>query len=100
MTKPINKTSMFNVNRLIDSYMQECNYWFGRDNGMSEMYAADRNDFMTVRDLYKDFEYDKLVEFVHRMDTSPREDIVIAMAKDCGVAFVRDTFGYDCEGYA
>ena len=99
MTKPICKTNMWNTNRLIDSYMKEFNYWFGRDNDMSEMYAADRNDFIEARNLYQTLEHDELRTHVNRMDTSPREDIVIALAKDCGPAFVRDALGWEVEGW-
>lgn len=99
MTKPTNKTSMFNVNRVINEYKEDCDYWFAENRGMFETKSADLNDIIKVRDLYESSEYDKMVDLVHSMDAFPRDDIVTAMAKDCGVAFVRDTFGYDYEGY-
>ena len=99
MTKPINKTNLWNVNRLIDSYMQYSNKEFGNDHEMSEMYAADRNDFIDVRDMYRAGWYEAMAIKVSGMDTAPREDIVIALAKDVGASFVRDTLGWEVSGW-
>ena len=41
----------------------------------------------------------QLNRYVELMDTAPREEVLVALAKDKGVQYVAETFGYDLEGW-
>jgi len=67
----------------------------GVDDDMAEMYAEDRNDVIKVKDLYRIGIMPTLREFIDRMDTHPREGVVMAFAADLGEDWVLENLGYE-----
>ena len=67
----------------------------GVDHDMAEMYAEDRNDVIKVKDLYRIGIMPTLREFIDRMDTHPREGVVLAFAADLGEDWVLKNLGYE-----
>ena len=68
--------------------------FMGVDNGMAEMYAQDRNDVIEVKDRFKRGHMGSLKSFIDRMDTHPREGVVLALADDLGEDWVEENLGY------
>ena len=67
----------------------------GVDHDMAEMYAEDRNDVLEVKDRYKRGHMGSLRTFIDRMDTHPREGVVMAFAADLGEDWVLKNLGYE-----
>jgi len=67
----------------------------GVDNGMAEMYAEDRNDVIEAKYRYKRGHMGSLRHFIDRMDTHPREGVVMAFVADLGADWVYDNLGYE-----
>jgi len=68
------------------------------DRDLAEMYADDHSTFQTVARYLEsgDKEDIRRAAFViDRMDTSPREDIVVACGMDFGPDWVREHLGWD-----
>lgn len=87
------KASLTNVEILIDDYKkyaeEETSF------GLNEMYMQDRKDFEKVVELFRADDPEKLSTFIDRMDTSPREEVVVALAKDLGKDWVSQTLGWN-----
>jgi len=66
----------------------------GVDNDMAEMYAADRNDVIEVKDRFNRGHMGSLKTFIDRMDTHPREGVVVALAADLGEDWVEENLGW------
>jgi len=66
----------------------------GVDNDMAEMYAADRNDVIEVKDRFNRGHMGSLKTFIDRMDTHPREGVVVALAMDLGEDWVEENLGW------
>jgi len=66
----------------------------GVDNDMSEMYAQDRNDVIEVKDRFNRGHMGSLKSFIDRMDTHPREGVVVALAADLGEDWVEENLGW------
>ena len=66
----------------------------GVDNDMAEMYAADRNDVIEVKDRFNRGHMGSLKNFIDRMDTHPREGVVVALAADLGEDWVEENLGW------
>ena len=94
-----NNTPLPEINDLArnlwNNHVSEC----GKDHDLAELYAEDRNNVLDAKMLFQTSQIAKLVKDVDLMDTSIREAIVIAFAKDLGVDWVQDTFGYDLNGF-
>ena len=69
--------------------------FMGVDNDMAEMYAEDRNDVIEAKYRYKRGHMGSLRSFIDRMDTHPREGVVMAFAADLGEDWVYDNLGYE-----
>lgn len=66
----------------------------GVDDGMAEMYAADRNDVINAKELFYDDKFVTLASHINHMDTHPREGLVMAFAEDLGEAWVLENLGW------
>ncbi len=60
-----------------------------------QMYIDDVHDIETAITLYEAGDVKKLAKHIDQMDTSPREDLVVAFANDLGKEFVEDYLGYE-----
>ena len=69
--------------------------FMGVDNDMAEMYAEDRNDVIEVKDRFNRGHMGSLRTFIDRMDTHPREGVVLALADDLGEDWVLKNLGYE-----
>ena len=69
--------------------------FMGVDHDMAEMYAQDRNDVIEVKELYRRGIMPTLRTFIDRMDTHPREGVVMAFAADLGEDWVLENLGYE-----
>jgi len=68
--------------------------FMGVDNDMAEMYAEDRNDVIEVKDRFNRGHMGSLKTFIDRMDTHPREGVVMALAADLGEDWVEENLGW------
>tara|TARA_R100001509_G_C4794757_1_gene191011 strand:+ start:54 stop:329 length:276 start_codon:yes stop_codon:yes gene_type:complete len=83
-----------NVVALEASLMQDVIANEGVDQGMANMYAQDRNDVITAKELYIAGEYEMLKGHIDYLDTSIREGVVIAFAADLGSIWVANNLGW------
>ena len=94
-----NNTPLPEINDLARNLWMNHVSEIGKDDDLAEAYAEDRKDVLDAKMLFQTSQIAKLVKDVDLMDTSIRESIVIAFAKDLGVDWVHDTFGYDLNGF-
>lgn len=80
---------------LIQEYTQDAKEF----EDLREMYEADARDIEVVLKSIQEEQFKSVSVFVDRMDTSVREEVVIAIAKDFGTEFVSENFGYNVEGW-
>ena len=66
----------------------------GVDKEMAEFTAADRNDVITAKDLYKAGEYEMLKGHIDYLDTYIREGVVMAFIADLGADWVEANLGW------
>ena len=78
--------------QLINKYDQYADQ--GHDD-FAEMYREDRDDFKKAVALFRQSDAEALSQHVDYMDTSPREELVVAFAKDLGTQFIELTLGYE-----
>ena len=69
--------------------------FMGVDNDMAEMYAEDRNDVIEVKDRFNRGHMGSLKTFIDRMDTLPREGVVLALAAELGSDWVAKNLGWE-----
>ena len=84
-----------NVVNLESSLMQNVIELEGVDQEMANMYAQDRNDVIEAKSLYFADKANEFRTHIDRLDTSIREGIVIAFAKDLGEKWVLNNLGYE-----
>jgi hypothetical protein len=84
-----------NVVNLESSLMQNVIEFEGVDQEMANMYAQDRNDVIEAKSLYFADKANEFRTHIDRLDTSIREGIVIAFAKDLGEKWVLNNLGYE-----
>lgn len=85
---------MKNLNALIKSLKQNAKSDWAIREDMASMYIQDANDATTVGKLLKS-NIDEVAKFINLLDTSIREGIVIAVAKDMGNDWVMENLGWD-----
>ena len=66
-----------------------------QDEELADMYNADAVDFEKAIELFRNSDGEGLANHIDHMDTSPREQLVIAFNQDCGSDFVRSYLGYE-----
>jgi hypothetical protein len=84
-----------NVVALEQSLMQDVIEYEGVDQGMANMYAQDRNDVIEAKNLHNAGDIASLSNHIYYLDTSIREGIVVAFAKDLGKDWVLKNLGYE-----
>ncbi len=60
------------------------------EGDMSSMYIADANDAQNVLDFLQHENIEGAMSMINRMDTAPRESVVMAIYADTNSNFVRD----------
>ena len=68
---------------------------FAIENELADMYQDDANDFKKAIELFRQSDNEALANHIAYMDTSPREDLVMAFAADCGKDFVSQNLGWE-----
>ncbi len=87
-----------NMNELINDY--KIHIEAETDTDMKKMYEDDRGYFTIIRNF---IEYDCVPQakiVLQSLDTYPREQMVVAVAKDYGIKWVADNFGYSVKSWA
>tara|TARA_A200000159_G_C7326467_1_gene341203 strand:- start:1568 stop:1876 length:309 start_codon:yes stop_codon:yes gene_type:complete len=87
------ETPLTNVQKLCDqtfSYSIE-----SETNCMKELYADDLKDFKLAISLFRRADPEALSQHVYFLDTSAREQLVVAFKEDCGSQFVEEVLGYE-----
>ena len=85
---------MKNLNALIKSLKENAKSDWAIREDMASMYIQDANDATTIGKLLKS-NIDEVAKFINLLDTSIREGIVIAVAKDMGNDWVMENLGWD-----
>jgi hypothetical protein len=95
---------MKNLNALIKNLKAQAKSDWAIEEGMASMYIQDANDatvirnFIIVIDIFNvDLDGANMPtasQYLSKLDTSIREDICIAIAKDKGNDFLEDNFGW------
>jgi hypothetical protein len=88
------ETPLNAVNKLMDqtfSYAQEAQ----AEGDLAVMYMDDLRDFKKAVTLFRNSDGEGIGELCGNMDTAPREELVLAFAKDCGKDWVRSYLGYE-----
>ena len=82
---------LFNVGSLLNRLYDMA----ATDEEFSDMYDQDARDVEIAIELFRQDAPEALAQHIYQMDTSPREDLVVAFGKDVGRVFVRDVLGYE-----
>jgi len=85
------ETPLNAVQLLIDqtfSYAQE-----SIDTGLYDCYMDDLKYFNKAVELFRQSDGEGIAELCDDMDTAPLEQLVVALAKDCGADFVKSYLG-------
>lgn len=79
------------VNSLCAEYQQLAKT---ADEDLSDMYDEDHGDFLQALSYFRQSDAEALANHISHMDTSPREEVVMAFHKDLGNQFVEEILGY------
>lgn len=79
------------VNELIAEYQQLAKT---ANEDLSDMYDEDHGDFLQALSYFRQSDAEALANHISHMDTSPREEVVMAFHKDLGNQFVEEILGY------
>ena len=93
---------MQNIKNLIGDTFRDYQANAVADPDMAKMYAEDHSTFQTIARYLETGEQEDINRastIIDRMDTSPREDIVIACGMDFGPEWVYDNLGYNVKGW-
>ena len=93
---------MENIKNLIGDTFKSWQYNSVSDPEMAKMYAEDHATIQTVARYLETGKQEDIVsasKIIDRMDTAPREDIVIACGMDFGPEWVKQNLGYNVEGW-
>ena len=88
---------MKNLNALIKSLKQKAKSDWAIREDMSSMYIQDANDATVIRnfiDHRAGANIPTASQYLNSLDTSIREDICLAIAKDKGNDFLTENFGW------
>ena len=66
-----------------------------QDEELADMYNADAVDFEKAIVLFRNSDNEGLGNHIDFMDTDPREQLILAFAKDCGKDFVSQNLGWE-----
>lgn len=85
-TTPLNSVSLL-MDQTV-SYAED-------DDDLAEMYLEDWTDFSVAITLFRNSDCEGLANHISEMDTSPREQLIMAFANDCGKDFVSQNLGWE-----
>jgi len=85
------QTPLNAVKKLMDQTFS----WAQDSDDLAEMYMEDLNDFKKAIALFRNSDNEGLGNHIDQMDTDPREQLVMAFAKDCGEDFVSQNLGWE-----
>ena len=84
------QTPLNAINKLVDQ-----TFSYAQDGGdLADMYMDDLNDFKKAITLFRNSDNEELGNHIDYMDTSPREQLIMAFAQDCGKDFVSQNLGW------
>ena len=81
------------IQKLIDqtySYFVEA-----QGTELANLYLADTADFQAVQRMINENDINGAVAKIDRMDTAPREQIILAIADEYGNGYVETVIGYE-----
>ena len=84
-------TPLNSVSLLMDqtvSYAEE-------NEDLADMYNEDWKDFSVAITLFRNSDCEGLANHISKMDTAPREQLIVAFAEDCGKDFVSQNLGWE-----
>jgi len=91
-----------NIKNLIGDTFRDYQTNMVADPDMAKMYAEDHSAFQSVARYLETGEQEDIKRastIIDRMDTAPREEIVVACGMDFGADWVADNLGYDICGW-
>jgi hypothetical protein len=80
------------IQKLID---QTFSYSLEAPMDLADMYLADTADFQAVQRLINSNDIDGAIAKIKRMDTEPREQIILAIAEEYGNGYLETVIGYE-----
>ena len=86
---------MENLNALINQLHNNAQKDWAIQEDMSSMYIDDANDAQIVLDLIEEGDVKSAGELIKLMDTSIRESVIIAIAKDHGSVWTAINLGWE-----
>ena len=90
---------MQNIKKLIGDTFRAYQSNVVADPDMAKMYADDHSTIQEVARHIEAGDINRASTIIDRMDTAPREDIVIACGMDFGPEWVYDNLGYNVKGW-
>ena len=86
---------MKNLQAVIDLHMEEAQTIWADDKDMQIFKFQDAADAFAVKSFIEGDMIEKAVERFMSLDTSPAEDIAVALVKDMGQDWTEQTFGIE-----
>jgi len=80
------------IQKLID---QTFSYSLEASMDLADLYLADTADFQAVQRMINENDIDGAIAKIQRMDTEPREQIILAIADEYGNGYVETVIGYE-----
>ena len=87
-----------NIKNLIGNTFRDYQANMVADPDMAKMYAEDHSTIQTVARYLETGDLEDIKRastIIDRMDTAPREEIIVACGMDFGPAWVEENLGYD-----
>ena len=89
------KQTMKNLQAVIDFHMEEAQTIWADDKDMQIFKFQDAADAFAVKSFIEGDMIEKAVERFMSLDTSPADDIAVALVKDMGQDWTEQTFGIE-----
>lgn len=86
---------MKNLQAVISQHMESAQTTWADDKEMQKMAFQDAADAFAVKSFIEGDMIEKAVERFMSLDTSPAEDIAVALVKDMGQDWTEQTFGIE-----
>tara|TARA_B100000405_G_C16460324_1_gene328856 strand:- start:198 stop:467 length:270 start_codon:yes stop_codon:yes gene_type:complete len=86
---------MKNLQAVIDFHMEEAQTIWANEKDMQMMKFQDAVDAFAIKKDIENGLIDRAVELFNKLDTSPMEDIAVALVKDMGQDWTEQTFGIE-----
>lgn len=86
---------MQNIKNLIGDTFRDYQANAVADPDMAKMYAEDHSTFQTIARYLETGDINSAATIIDRMDTAPREEIIVACGMDFGSEWVSKNLGWD-----